>query len=230
MTQTLHIGFLIFPQMTPLDAVGPAQILSAVPGTKLHYVWKTPEPVETDAGFSIQPTDTLDTCPQLDVLCVPGGLGQPPLMTDDAILSFLARQAAGAKYVTSVCTGSLLLGAAGLLDGYKASCHWAWHHLLAELGATPVKARVVRDRNRISGGGVTAGVDFGLAMAAELVGEDVAKLLQLAFEYDPEPPFDSGSPAKASADTRAAADSLMHPSIEAMAQAVEEAVRRRAAA
>ena len=197
MADTIHIGILLFPDVTQLDATGPAQVLSRVPGAKLHMIWKTLAPVPTDAGFSIVPTTTFADCPQLDVVCVPGGGGQVPLMSDPETLDFLRKQAAGARYVTSVCTGSLVLGAAGLLKGYKSACHWASREHLAAFGAIPVAERVVRDRNRISGGGVTAGIDFGLTLAAELAGEEIAKSIQLVLEYDPKPPFDSGSPEKA---------------------------------
>ncbi len=197
MAPPLHIGILLYPDVTQLDATGPAQVLSRVPGAKLHMIWKTRDPVATDAGFSIVPTTSFAECPQLDVICVPGGAGQMALMTDAETLDFLRRQAAEARYVTSVCTGSLVLGAAGLLKGYKSACHWAWRDMLKDFGAIPVAERVVRDRNRVSGGGVTAGIDFGLALAAELAGEEVAQSIQLVLEYDPQPPFDSGSPQKA---------------------------------
>ena len=196
-TPTVHIGFLLFPDVTQLDLMGPAQILSRVPGARIHLVWKAIEPVMTDVGFSINPTTTFADCPQLDVLCVPGGVGVVPLINDAATLAFLQAQAAQARYVTSVCTGSIVLGAAGLLTGYEAACHWSWLHLLPRLGAKPKAQRVVRDRNRISGGGVTSGIDFGLTLAAELAGEEAARLIQLGVEYDPKPPFDSGSPAAA---------------------------------
>ena len=197
MAASIQIGILLYPNVTQLDATGPAQVLSRVPGAKMHMIWKTLDPVPTDAGFSIVPTTTFADCPRLDVICVPGGGGQTALMTDDETLDFLRRQAATARYVTSVCTGSLVLGAAGLLKGYKSACHWAWRDMLPAFGAIPVAERVVRDRNRISGGGVTAGIDFGLTVAAELAGEEVAKSIQLVLEYDPKPPFDSGSPEKA---------------------------------
>lgn len=197
MASPLHIGILLYPNVTQLDATGPAQVLARVPGATLHMIWKTLDPVPTDAGFSIVPTTTFADCPKLDVICVPGGGGQVALMTDEETLDFLRKQAATARYVTSVCTGSLVLGAAGLLKGYKSACHWAWRDMLPAFGAIPVAERVVRDRNRISGGGVTAGIDFGLTVAAELAGEEVAKSIQLVLEYDPQPPFDSGSPEKA---------------------------------
>lgn len=197
MNETIHIGFLLFPNVTQLDMTGPVQVLSRVPGAKVHLVWKELGPVITDAGFSIVPTTTFDACPPLAVLCVPGGFGIAEQLTDEATLAFLREQGAQAKYVTSVCSGSLVLGAAGLLRGYRSACHWMWRHYLPRFGAVPVAERVVRDRNRISGGGVTAGIDFALTLAAELAGEDVARTLQLAFEYDPKPPFDSGTPDKA---------------------------------
>jgi len=194
---TVHIGFLLFPRVTQLDLTGPAQILSRVPDAQIHLVWKERAPVVTDAGFSIVATDTLSSCPPLHVLCVPGGFGVAELLGDQEVLRWLRQQAQTAKYITSVCTGSLALGAAGLLEGYDAACHWAWRELLPEFGAKPVAQRVVRDRNRISGGGVTAGIDFGLTLAAELCGDEQARMIQLGFEYDPQPPFDCGSPEKA---------------------------------
>lgn len=194
MDTTLHIGFLLFPNVTQLDLTGPAQVLSRVPGAKTHLVWKTLDAVPTDVGFSINPTTTFADCPQLDVLCVPGGFGVEALFEDDETLDFLRRQAEHARYVTSVCNGSLVLGVAGLLRGYRSACHWMWLPLLERFGAKPVAERIVRDRNRISGGGVTAGIDFGFALAAELAGEEAARTIQLALEYDPQPPFDAGSP------------------------------------
>jgi cyclohexyl-isocyanide hydratase len=198
---TIHIGFLLFPNVTQLDLTGPAQVLSRVPGAKVHLVWKDLQPVVTDVGFAIQPTTTFDDCPDLTVLCVPGGFGMADQLTDEVTLAFLRRQGEQARYVTSVCNGSLVLGAAGLLRGYRSACHWLWRKYLPLFGAEPVAERIVRDRNRISGGGVTAGIDFALALAAELAGEDHARMLQLAFEYDPQPPFDSGTPEKAGVAT-----------------------------
>jgi cyclohexyl-isocyanide hydratase len=197
MNSTIHIGFLLFPDLTQLDLAGPAQVLSRVPGAQVHLVWKDLQPVTTDVGFAIQPTTSFADCPQLTVLCVPGGFGIAAQLTDRATLDFLRRQGERARYVTSVCNGSLVLGAAGLLAGYQSACHWMWRHYLPLFGAEPVAARIVRDRNRISGGGVTAGIDFAFALAAELADEETAKLLQLAFEYDPQPPFDCGSPERA---------------------------------
>ena len=197
MSDTLQIGILFFPNVTQLDAMGPAQVLSRLPGAKMHMICKNRDPVTTDSGFAVLPTTTFADCPQLDVICVPGGAGQVALMNDEETLAFLRRQAEGARYITSVCTGSLVLAAAGLLKGYRSACHWSVRDELAAFGATPVAERVVRDRNRLSGGGVTAGIDFGLTLAAELAGEQVAKTIQLMMEYDPKPPFDTGSPEKA---------------------------------
>ncbi len=199
MTTPLHIGFLIYPDVTQLDATGPAQVLSFVPGAQIHMVAASLDPVPTDAGFSILPTDSFETCPPLDVLCAPGGFGQVAVMRDAATLAFLKRQGEGARYVTSVCSGSLILGAAGLLVGYRSACHWAAREMLSAFGAVPVAERIVRDRNRLSGGGVTAGIDFGLVLAAELVGEEVAKEIQLMLEYAPAPPFQAGTPEAAGA-------------------------------
>lgn len=203
MAKTIHIGFLLYPMVTQLDATGPAQVLSMVPDVEIHMVWKTLAPVSTDAGFSIVPTDTFESCPDLDVMCIPGGVGQRPLMYDTDVMSFLKHQGEQARYITSVCSGSLLWGAAGFLKGYKSTCHWAFIDSLSAFGAIPVAERVVQDRNRISGGGVTAGIDFGLTLAAELASEDIAKEIQLSLEYDPMPPFNAGTPAKAGPELEA---------------------------
>jgi len=222
----MNIGIVIFPAVTQLDATGPAQVLSRTPGATLHMVWKTLDPVKTDAGFSIVPTTTFKDCPPLDVICIPGGAGQIDLMNDAETLAFVAKQGASAKYVTSVCTGSLVLGAAGLLKGYKSACHWASRDGLAAFGAIPVAERVVRDRNRISGGGVTAGIDFGFALLAEIAGEDVAKSVQLGLEYDPQPPFQSGSPEKAGAERTAKVRAQMEKMIARRQQANAAAAAR----
>jgi cyclohexyl-isocyanide hydratase len=226
MAEPIQIGILLYPNVTQLDATGPAQVLSRVPGAKLHMIWKTRDPVPTDAGFSIVPTTTFADCPQLDVICVPGGGGQVEVMVDAEALEFLRKQAATARYVTSVCTGSLILGAAGLLKGYKSACHWAWRDMLKDFGAIAVAERVVRDRNRISGGGVTAGIDFGLTLAAELAGEEVAKSIQLVLEYDPQPPFDSGSPEKAGVERVKRIRERLAPLLESRRKANAEAAAR----
>lgn len=191
---TLQIGMLLFPRLTQLDLTGPFEVLHRIPDTKVHLVWKDLQPVYADSGLGLLPTTTFADCPALDVVMVPGGHGQMALMNDPVVLDFLRLHGATARYVTSVCTGSLVLGAAGLLAGYDATSHWAFTELLPAFGARPVRGRVVVDRNRITGGGVTAGIDFGLRLAAELAGEDVAKAIQLNLEYDPAPPFRSGHP------------------------------------
>jgi len=191
---TLQIGMLLFPGLTQLDLTGPFEVLHRVPDTKVHLVWKDTQPVRADSGLTIVPTVSFADCPPLDIVFVPGGRGQIPLMTDTVVLDFLRHHAAGAKYVTSVCTGALVLGAAGLLDGYNAATHWAFVELLPVFGARHVPGRVVVDRNRITGGGVTAGIDFALRLAAELAGDDTARAIQLGLEYDPAPPFASGNP------------------------------------
>jgi cyclohexyl-isocyanide hydratase len=226
MANPIAIGILIYPNVTQLDATGPAQVLARVPGATLHMIWKTRDPIPTDAGFSIVPNTTFADCPKLDVICVPGGGGQVALMNDPETLDFLRRQAGTARYVTSVCTGSLVLGAAGLIKGYRSACHWAWREMLSDFGAIPVAERVVRDRNRISGGGVTAGIDFGLTVAAELAGEDVAKSIQLILEYDPLPPFDSGSPEKADPERVQRLRERLAPMLESRRKANAEAAAR----
>jgi cyclohexyl-isocyanide hydratase len=190
----MHIGMLLFPGLTQLDLTGPFEVLHRIPGARVHLLWKTLDPVTADSGLVLAPTTTLADCPALDVLFVPGGRGQIELMNDHAVLGFLRDQGTAARFVTSVCTGALLLGAAGLLQGYDAATHWAFMDLLPRLGARPVHRRVVVDRNRITGGGVTAGIDFGLRLAATLAGDAVAKSIQLGLEYNPEPPFRCGHP------------------------------------
>lgn len=197
------IGMLIFPKLTQLDMTGPYEVLARVPDTKVHLVAKSLAPVKTDRGMEIVPTITLDDCPQLDLIMVPGGPGQQDLMEDQTVLEFLQKQARGAKYVTSVCTGSLVLGAAGLLKGKRATCHWAAIEHLKLLGAIPVSERVVTDGNIITGAGVASGIDFALKVAAVLEGEEVARQIQLQIEYDPAPPFNSGSPKTAPAEITA---------------------------
>jgi len=202
---TLHIGFLLFPKVQQLDLTGPYDVLASLPDARIHLIWKDLAPVTSSTGLVFTPTTTFEECPPLDVICIPGGAGVGPLMEDAETLSFIVRQAAQARYVTSVCTGSLVLGAAGLLQGRKATTHWAYHNLLATLGAIPVKDRVVRDGNQLTGGGITAGIDFALTLVAELVGAQEAQAIQLQLEYAPAPPFNAGSPETAPADVLAIA-------------------------
>jgi cyclohexyl-isocyanide hydratase len=194
MSAPLQIGILIFPRVTQLDLTGPLQVFSSVPGTKVHLIWKRIEPVASDSVLTLTPTITFADCPQLDVICVPGGGGTDDMVNDAEILEFLRKQAAGAKYITSVCTGSLVLGAAGLLRGYRAATHWTAMEFLSAFGAVPTRTRVCVDRNRITGGGVTAGIDFALTLVSLLVDRPTAELIQLRLEYNPAPPFNSGSP------------------------------------
>ncbi|HZL29442.1 MAG TPA: DJ-1/PfpI family protein [Pseudolabrys sp.] len=203
MSNLRRIGMLIFPRLTQLDMTGPYEVLARLPDTKVELVARTLEPVTTDRGMRILPTVTYDTCPPLDVIMVPGGPGQQDLMEDAAALSFLRKQAATAKYVTSVCTGSLVLGAAGLLKGKRATSHWAAVEHLAALGAIPVREKVVIDGNIVTGAGVTSGIDFALSLAAILDGEAVAREVLLQIEYDPAPPFEGGSPDTARPETLA---------------------------
>lgn len=220
-----RIGLLIFPDITQLDMTGPYEVFTKFPGAEVHLVWKTLDPVTAGGGMRILPTTTYADCPQLDLICVPGGAGMNPLMEDAETLAFIKRQAAGARYVTSVCTGALVLGAAGLLKGKRATTHWMSHDLLSAFGATPVAERVVIDGNVITGGGVTAGIDFALTIAAEAFGEDVSKAIQLGIEYDPHPPFEAGSPQGAGPRIVEKARTSA-----AKRQAEREAIVRRAAA
>ncbi len=197
----ITVAFLLFPNVTQLDLTGPAQVLSRLGNVKLDLVWKTLEPVPTDAGFSLLPTATFDDIKSANIICVPGGFGTVAVMEDDTVLDWLRAIAKDAQWVTSVCTGSLVLGAAGLLKGYRSACHWASIDQLAFFGAIPTRERVVIDRNRASGGGVTSGIDFALFLTKEIRGEDHARFVQLSIEYDPAPPFDAGTPDKARPET-----------------------------
>ena len=202
---TLQIGLLAFPGVQQLDLTAPYEVFASLPGVEVHVVAASREPVRSATGLVLVPTTTIAECPALDVICIPGGVGVNALMRDEAILAFVRGQAARARYVTSVCTGALVLGAAGLLEGRRATTHWAALDLLAAFGAIPVSERVVRDGNLVTGGGVTAGIDFALTLAAELFGRQEAERVQLALEYAPAPPFDSGTPDKAAPTVLAAA-------------------------
>lgn len=226
MNRPLQIGLLLFPDVTQLDLTGPWEVFARTPGVECHLIWKDLQPVRSDRGLSILPTTSFADCPPLDVICVPGGPGQIALMSDDVTLNFLRQQADQAKWVTSVCTGSLVLGAAGLLKGYRATSHWSSIDQLALLGAEPVSQRVVRDRNRISGAGVTSGIDFALTLVAEISGDAVAKAVQLQMEYDPEPPFTSGSPHTAPPQEVEQARAKMAEFLATRRAATERAARR----
>jgi cyclohexyl-isocyanide hydratase len=193
----IRVGLLLFPNLTQLDLTGPYEVFARVPGGEVHLVARTLDPVRSDQGLTIVPTTTLEACPRVDVLCVPGGPGVNALLEDAGTLGFIRRAAAEARFVTSVCSGSLLLGAAGLLRGRRAASHWMSREFLRAFGAEPVAARTVVDGNVITGGGVTAGIDLALRVVAELAGPDAAKTIQLMIEYDPAPPFDAGTPEQA---------------------------------
>jgi cyclohexyl-isocyanide hydratase len=196
----LRVVFLVYPNVTQLDLTGPAQVLSRLGNSSVDLVWKTRDPVQTDSGFALLPTSTLEDVQAAEILCVPGGFGCVDVMHDDEALEWVRHVGSSAQWVTSVCTGSLILGAAGLLEGYRATSHWAWRDYLKLFGAEPVAERVVFDRNRVTGGGVTAGIDFALALTARIRGERFAQAIQLGLEYDPHPPFNSGTPDTAGED------------------------------
>ena len=226
MSAPLQIGLLIFPNVTQLDLTGPVQVFSSVPGAKLHLIWKRIEPVPSDSVLVLTPTTTFADCPQLDVICVPGGVGVDDMVNDEEMLQFLRDQAKGAQYVTSVCTGSLVLGAAGLLRGYRAATHWTAMENLSAFGATPTKTRVCIDRNRVTGGGVTAGIDFALTLVAMLLDEKTAQAIQLRLEYNPAPPFNAGSPETAPAEVLALMKERIAPHKARRIAAIERAAAR----
>lgn len=216
------VAMLLYPGLTLLDLVGPHTALAAT--MDVHLVAKTLDDVVSDTGVTVRPTTTLAQAPRdVDVLFVPGGPGTMEMLSDREVLAFLADRAERARYVTAVCTGSLILGAAGLLDGYRAGCHWAARHLLPLFGAEPSDDRVVVDRNRVTGGGVTAGLDFGLTLLAQMQGEHTARLAQLMMEYDPHPPFDSGTPTTAHPAHVQTVRSFMHLLDEAAARVAAHA-------
>ncbi|WFU04407.1 DJ-1/PfpI family protein (plasmid) [Rhizobium sp. CB3171] len=197
---TIRFGLLVFPGIQQLDLTGPYEIFASTEGAEVHLIWKDTSPIVSATKLVLQPTTTFDDCPQLDVICVPGGGGINALLEDEAVLFFIRAQAEQARFITSVCTGSLVLGAAGLLKGRKATTHWNAQDFLANFGAIPTAGRIVRDGNLITAGGVTAGIDFGLAVVAALIGQEEAEMVQLSLEYAPAPPFHSGTPEEATAD------------------------------
>ena len=226
MSAPLQIGLVIFPKVTQLDLTGPVQVFSSVPGAKLHLIWKRIEPVPSDSVLTLTPTITFADCPQLDVICVPGGAGTDDMVNDEEMLAFLQKQAAGAKYVTSVCTGSLVLGAAGLLKGYRAATHWTAMDFLKEFGAIPTHTRVCVDRNRVTGGGVTAGIDFALTLVSLLTDRRTAEMIQLRIEYDPAPPFNAGSPETAPAEIVALTRERIAPAQARRGELIKRAAAR----
>lgn len=223
MTDLINIGFLVYPGVFQLDVMAAYQILSFPPNAKIHLLWKNLTPIISNEDLTITPTTTFDDCPQLDVICVPGGgMGQVEVMKDREILNFLQQQGTTAKYITSVCTGSMILAAANLLQGYKATCHWAVREQLAMLGVEVIPERVVIDRNRITGAGVTSGIDFGLTLVSLIWGESMAKMTQLMMEYDPQPPFNAGTPETASKEVVESLIQVGKPLIEAFLTQTKE--------
>ncbi|MFK3796250.1 MULTISPECIES: DJ-1/PfpI family protein [unclassified Pseudomonas] len=221
---TLHIGLLVFPKVQQLDLTGPYDVFASTPGVTVHLVWKNLDPLQSSTGLGLQPTVTFADCPDLDVICVPGGVGIDALLEDAQTLAFIQQQAKNAQYVTSVCTGALVLGAAGLLNGKRATTHWASHSLLEQFGAIPVKDRVVRDGNLMTGGGVTAGIDFALTLIAEIFDADTAQAIQLQIEYAPAPPFNAGRPDTAPEQVLAIARERAEPGLQVRREIVGRVV------
>jgi cyclohexyl-isocyanide hydratase len=193
MTDAVHIVFPLFDNVTQLDFTGPAQFLSRLPGAKIHVAAERIAPVATDCGFAIMPNISFADCPQAHILCVPGGVGVAAALADSELIAFVRRQSAQAHWITSVCTGAFILGAAGLIDGKRATTHWGYTQLLPLFGATHEAGRVVRDGNLVTAGGVTSGIDFALELIAIIAGQDMAQSIQLALEYNPDPPFAGGA-------------------------------------
>jgi cyclohexyl-isocyanide hydratase len=221
-----RVAMLVYPQITQLDLTGPQEVFTKVPGVEVRLYWKNLAPVTSNSGLQLTPTCVFEDKTPIDLLCVPGGSGQVELMADDEVLDFLRRTAKTACYITSVCTGSLLLGAAGLLQGYRATTYWGAMDNLSALGAIAVPERVVCDRNRITGAGVTAGIDFALTVIAQLWGEPLARAVQLGLEYDPQPPFSAGSPRTASPEEVQRLQERMRPFLERRLAATKAAAAR----
>lgn len=219
-----NVGFVIFPDLTQLDFTGPLQVLARLPESVTHIVAKSEAPVPSDCGLSLVPTHTFANCPALDLICVPGGVnGVIGAIADRETVEFVRNQAGAAKYVTSVCTGAFVLGVAGLLKGRRVTTHWAYTNLLSLVGAIYEKGRVVKDGNLITAGGVTAGIDFGLSVVAEIAGETTARAIQLGIEYDPAPPFDSGHPDRAPAAIKSSLSARYTKANSALRAGIEQA-------
>jgi cyclohexyl-isocyanide hydratase len=228
-TESLIIGGLIFEDMDQADFTGPFEVLSRVPDATFHVIAKTSEPIRDVRGLVLTPTLSFGQSPQLDVLLVPGGNGVNALMEDEEVLDFLRQQAAASRVILSVCTGALLCGAAGLLEGKRATTHWASHHLLSLFGALPVDARVVQDGILVTAAGVTSGIDAALRVAAMLRGDEVAKKIQLYMQYAPEPPFNCGSPESAPASVVEATRASMRSVLDSRAEIARRAAARQKA-
>jgi cyclohexyl-isocyanide hydratase len=230
MTIAHRIGLLLFPKITQLDLAGPYEVFSRMPGAAVHLIWKDTQPSRSEWGLELRPDTRFEECPALDVLCVPGGPGAFEHLGEAAVVDAIKSIAHRSRFVSSVCTGAFLLGAAGLLAGRRATTHWASRELLREFGAIPDDGRIVVDGNLITTGGITAGIDFGLYLVAQLVGQDAAKEIQLAMEYDPAPPFTSGHPRIAEPATVARFRERIRARQEKRAAVVREAARRLAGA
>jgi len=219
------VGFVLFPELTQLDLTGPLQVLARLPNSRTIVAAKSERPVPSDCGLSLLPTHSFANSPPFDLICVPGGVkGVIGAIGDGETIDFVHRQAAKAKYVTAVCTGAFVLGVAGLLQGRRATTHWAYTELLPLLGAQYQKARIVRDGNLITAGGVTAGIDFGLSVVAEIAGETTARAIQLGIEYDPAPPFDSGDPDRAPPAVKSAVADRYDKARSALRDSITQAV------
>jgi putative intracellular protease/amidase len=221
----LHIVFPIYPQVTHLDFTGPHQVLARLPGGKVTVASKGGMDIEAD-GLTFTNLADLAKVERCDVICVPGGFGTTDAMLDEDFMREVRRLASGAKYLTSVCTGSLVLAATGLIHGKRAGCHWQWRSLLEPFGVIVDEARVVRDGNVITGGGVTAGLDFAFTLLAELAGDEVAQSVQLGLEYSPAPPFNAGRPETAPPEILAGARARFDSLVASRMAAVQEAARR----
>lgn len=224
MAQPFRIVFILYPRLTQLDFTGPYEVLARVPNTESVIASKDGGTLRTELGLTFTDLRALADIDRADMIIVPGGPGQTEAMLDPEFMAEVKRLGEGAKYVTSVCTGSLILGAAGLLMGKRAGSHWAYRDLLSAFGAIPDDARVVRDGTTITGGGVTAGIDIALTIAAEIAGEDTAKMIQLAIEYAPAPPFNSGRPETAEEKTVAAVKNLFAAFAQQRREAIEKVV------
>ncbi|HMK71157.1 MAG TPA: DJ-1/PfpI family protein [Xanthobacteraceae bacterium] len=221
-----NVGFVIFPELTQLDFTGPLQVLARLPQSTTHIVAKSAVPVPSDCGLSLLPTRTFANCPSLDLICIPGGVkGVINAIADRETIAFVRTQAKSTKYVSSVCTGAFILGVAGLLKGRRATTHWAYTDLLPLVGASYEHARVVRDGNVTTAGGVTAGIDFGLRIVAEIAGETTAQAIQLGIEYDPAPPFDCGHPDRAPATVKSALSDRYAKANAALRAGIEQAAK-----
>jgi cyclohexyl-isocyanide hydratase len=226
MAQPIKIVFILYPALTQLDFTGPFEVLSRVPGAEVIVASKEGGEVQSETGLTFGKLSKLADIESCDLICVPGGPGQTAAMMDVDFMAHVRRLGEGAKYVTSVCTGSLILAAAGLLAGNRAASHWAYRDMLANFGAIPDAARVVRDGNTFTGGGVTAGIDFALVVAAELVGEQTAKAIQLMLEYAPAPPYNCGRPETAEPDVIAAVKARFAPYMQARQKAMQDIAGR----